>query len=159
MGWRIHENIEGHDISDLMATIKSNRIVIELHVPDFKKVKTFYKKLGFEIVGDEPIGKELGYIVLKLGKTYLNFYGGDNRIYKHSFFNEFPKDTRRGYEIEITVILDNIEKYYKKVYPKIKSAIVQPLIIKRWGKKDFRISDPFGFYIRFTEPVDWVKSK
>lgn len=27
--------------------------------------------------------------------------------------------------------------------------------VELWGKKDFRLSDPFGFYLRFTEPIDW----
>jgi hypothetical protein len=25
----------------------------------------------------------------------------------------------------------------------------------QWGKQDFRVVDPFGFYVRFTEIVDW----
>ena len=33
--------------------------------------------------------------------------------------------------------------------------ISQPLTLKRWNKWDFRVVDPFGFYIRFTELVDW----
>lgn len=44
----------------------------------------------------------------------------------------------------------------------IKNKISNNLIIelhipklKRWGKKDFRVIDPFGFYVRFTELVDW----
>ncbi|MDE1871014.1 MAG: hypothetical protein KGI06_02125 [Candidatus Micrarchaeota archaeon] len=141
-----------------MDTIKSNRVVIELHVPDFKKTKAFYKKLGFEVVSEDPIGKELGYLVMRLGKTFLNFYGGDSRVYKHTFFKEFPKNTRLGYGVEITIILDDIEGYYKSVFPKVKNNVVQPLITKRWGKKDFRLADPFGFYLRFTEPVNWLKS-
>lgn len=137
-------------------TIKKNSLVVELHVPDFKIVKEFYSKLGFKVVSEDIIGKNLGYLVLRLGNTFLNFYGGDKRVYNHEFFRDFPKGTKRGYGVEITVVIDDIKSYYKQVYPKIKKNIVQKLILKRWGKKDFRIEDPFGFYIRFTEPVDWL---
>jgi len=29
--------------------------------------------------------------------------------------------------------------------------------MKPWGKKDFRIIDPFGFYLRISEPSDMSK--
>ncbi len=140
-----------------MKTISSNRLVIELHVPDFKQVEAFYKKLGFKILPQDAITKKhLGYLVAKLGRTYINFYGGDERVYKHEFFNRVSKNTPRGYAVEITIVVDNVKRYYKKIYPKIKNNIVQPLTLKRWNNWDFRVEDPFGFYIRFTEPVDWL---
>lgn len=133
-----------------------NDLFIELHVPNLQQVKDFYGILGFEKASEDPIGKELGYLVMRLGNTQLNFYGGDERIFDHSFFKRFDPTTPHGYGVEITIPIDNIDDYYKKVEPLIKEYIVEPLTLQSWGKKDFRIMDCFGYYIRFTEPMSWL---
>jgi len=75
---------------------------------------------------------------------------------EHAWFKNFPKNTLRGYGVEITVPVENIDKLWEKVKNKLGSKqISQRLETKRWGKKDFRIIDPFGFYIRFTEIINW----
>lgn len=136
-----------------------NNLVLELHVPDLGLARKFYSKLGFEVIDETPVGQDLGYLVIKrkdsLGSTLINFYGGDSRIYNHDFFKDFSKGTKRGYEVEITVPVSDVESFYESVLPEIKENIVQELKMKRWGKKDFRITDPFGFYIRFTELINW----
>lgn len=50
--------------------------------------------------------------------------------------------------MEIVVMVEDVEEYYREV--KSFAHIVEELKNKPWGLKDFRISDPFGFYIRFT---------
>lgn len=140
-----------------------NNLVIELHVPDLEMVKEFYSKLGFKITMDDKLNdKELGYLTMtredKIGNTMLNFYGGDDRVYNQSFFKKFPKDTKRGYATEITITTGSIEKIYKRATEELKDNIVRELKEledheHKW--KDFRIVDPFGFYIRFTELIDW----
>ncbi|HUW72097.1 MAG TPA: hypothetical protein VMV66_02855 [Candidatus Humimicrobiaceae bacterium] len=145
-----------------MEKIKNN-LVIELHVPDLEMVKGFYSKLGFEITLDDKLNeKELGYLTMTrkdpLGNTMLNFYGGDGRVYSQSFFKQFPKDTKRGYATEITITTGDIEKIYKKASRELKDNIARELKeLKDHGHKwkDFRMVDPFGFYIRFTELIDW----
>jgi len=77
-----------------------NNLIIELHVPDLVLVKEFYSKLGFELrVNDAVNEKDLGYVTMLRkdpnGDTLLNFYGGDERVYKHSYFGKFDKDTKR----------------------------------------------------------------
>ncbi len=111
---------------------------------------------------DKPNEKEQGYLTMTrkddTGSTMLNFYGGDERVYAQSFFKQFPKETPRGYEIEITIPTSNIEGLYKQIYPKLKNNIVRELVElgdhgHKW--KDFRMVDPFGFYLRFTDLIDW----
>ena len=141
----------------------TNNLVIELHVPDLNIVKDFYSNLGFEISMNDEIGKkELGYITMtrkdKLGNTMLNFYGGDDRVYDQSYFKRFPKDTKRGYATEITITVADIDEAYKKASENLKDNIVRELKeLEDHGHKwkDFRMVDPFGFYIRFTELIDW----
>lgn len=140
-----------------------NNLIIELHVPDLDIVKDFYSKLGFEIAIDDKLDKkELGYLTMirkdKLGDTMLNFYGGDDRVYNQSFFRQFSKDTKRGYAIEVTITTGDIEEIYKKASKDLKNNIVRELKeLEDHGHKwkDFRMVDPFGFYIRFTELIDW----
>lgn len=146
----------------MKESIKNN-LIIELHVPDLNVVKEFYSKLGFEVTMDDKLSeKESGYLTMTrkdvLGNTMLNFYGGDERVYNQSFFKQFPKETRRGYAIEITVPTSTIDEVYSLVSTNLKEYIVRELKEledhdHRW--KDFRMVDPFGFYLRFTQLIDW----
>jgi predicted lactoylglutathione lyase len=140
-----------------------NNLIIELHVPDLEIVKNFYSKLGFKIsMDDKPNEKNPGYLTMtredKLGNTMLNFYGGDGRVYEQSFFKQFPADTKRGYATEVTMVTDDIEELYKSVRINLKDNIVRELKeLDDHGHvwKDFRMIDPFGFYLRFTELINW----
>lgn len=143
---------------DDIPTINNN-LIIQLHVPDLELAKNFYAYLEFHPIQEEPVSEYLGSLVLRredeIGNTFLNFYGGDHRIHDHSHFGHFPKNTPKGHSVEITIPVSNIDKYYKTVRRYVQNCLVQELVQKRWGGKDFRIIDPFGFYIRFTEPIDW----
>ncbi|MFZ2523323.1 MAG: hypothetical protein WAW92_02965 [Minisyncoccia bacterium] len=140
-----------------------NNILVELHVPNLELVKDFYSKLGFVVAVENALTEtQSGYLTMNrtdnLGTTLLNFYGGDDKVYNQSYFKKFPKDTKRGYAVEITIPVENIEELYKQIETQLKDNIAQPLKEMQdhehiW--KDFRLVDPFGFYIRFTELMDW----
>lgn len=139
-----------------------NNLVLELHIPDFSKAKKFYETLGFKQIMYDPTsggGSDLGYMVLAreddAGRTLLNFYGDKPRVSQHAYFREFPKRTRRGCEVEITIPVADVDKLWNQIKTKLKSSVSQELTLKRWGKKDFRLKDPYGYYVRFTELVDW----
>lgn len=140
-----------------------NNLIIELHVPDFEKVRDFYSKLGFvETMFDEPTEKEQGYLTMTrkdaAGNTMINFYGSDERVYTQSFFKKFPKETPRGFEVGITIPSSNIEELYNQVSNTLKDNItreITELHDHNFKWKDFRMVDPFGFYLRFTELIDW----
>ena len=128
-------------------------ILIELHVPDFEIVKKFYSKLGFKIIWEREPEENKGYLVMKLEQNILCFWGGNESIYKQKYFSQFPKNSSKGYGVEIILMIKNINNYYQKlINSKIK--ISQPLSTKPWGLSDFRIADPNGFYIRITSPHD-----
>lgn len=141
----------------------SNNLILELHIPDFEKARKFYGIFGFENLSYDPAsggGSDLGYMVLKredpIGRTLINFYGDKEKVSKHAHFADFPADTPKGYAVEITIPVSGVEELWNSVNEKLNpSEISQPLTLKRWGKKDFRVVDPFGFYVRFTELVDW----
>lgn len=141
----------------------TNNLIIELHVPDFAKAREFYALFGFVEMRYDPTsggGSDLGYLVLKrvddLGETHLNFYGDNEKVSQHSHFKDFPATTPRGYAVEITIPVSDVTGLWAEVKDKLEpEQIAQPLTLKRWGKQDFRVVDPFGFYVRFTELVDW----
>jgi uncharacterized glyoxalase superfamily protein PhnB len=75
-------------------------------------------------------------------------------VYSHSYFGRFKKTTKCGYGVEIIIPVDRVERFYDSVRKFAK--IIQPLQLKKWGRRDFRILDPFGFYLRITERYEWV---
>lgn len=128
----------------------NNSIQIELHVPDFELVKEFYGKLGFEVVWERKPEEKKGYLVIKRDNNILCFWPGNEYVEKQSYFQNFPSDTKRGYAVEIVIMTKDIDGLYRKAESFCK--IVDELQKQPWGLKDFRIEDPFGFYLRFTEP-------
>jgi len=129
-----------------------NNTLVELHVPDFGVVKDFYSKLGFRIVWERKPEDYKGYLVMEGGGNILCFYCGNEKVYDNLYFKKFPKETKKGYGVEIVIMIKDIEDFYKKV--KEFANVTEKLIIQPWGLKDFRIEDPFGYYLRFTEPHD-----
>lgn len=146
-----------------IVKVIQNNLVVELHVSSFEKARAFYSLFGFEELSYDSTsggGSTLGYLVLKrvdpLGQTLLNFYGDKEEVTQHAHFKNFPHTTPRGYAVEITIPVSDVEDLWNSVKDKIPpSQIAQPLLLKRWGKKDFRVLDPFDFYVRFTELVNW----
>lgn len=125
-----------------------NTVLLELHVPDFEKVKEYYGRLGFEVIRERKAQGKQGYLVLKMQDNILCFWAGNEYVYEQSYFKEFPRNTIRGYGVEIIIMVADVEEYYAKV--KGTTNVIKELGMRSWGLKDFRIVDPFGFYIRVT---------
>lgn len=134
-----------------------NNIQLELHVPDFATVKDFYGKLGFEVVWERQKNDAGDYLVMRHGGTIINFWPGNEQVWEQSYFKRFPKNTKRGYGVEIVYTVDDIKSYYSQV--KEFANIVEELKKQPWGRWDFRFEDPFGYYLRVTEPHDITNPK
>lgn len=107
--------------------------------------------------GLTPPQDQTGYLVMKRSDSILAFFCGNEEVYNHSYFRKFPKGTPRGYATELAIYIPDIglDEYYQQVTQKIgKENIVQPLMLKPWGSKDFRLVDPFGFYLCIREPTN-----
>lgn len=130
-------------------------VFLELHVPDFDLVRGFYGKLWFVEQWSEK--KNGGYLVMRKGSSVLNFYGGTTHVSKHSHFWQFDPDTPRGYGVEIILLVESIDGYYQQIVHDVPDAIVAELKLKPWWRKDFRIVDPFGYYIRISELYNWIE--
>ena len=129
-----------------------NNVLLELHVPDFNKVKEYYGKLGFEVAWERKTEGFKGYMILKLEDNILCFWAGNEHVYEQTYFKRFQKDTKRGYGVEIVIMVENIDEYYLKV--KDYANVVEELVLQPWGLKDFRTEDPYGYYLRFTSRHD-----
>lgn len=129
-----------------------NFLQIELHVPDFKPVKSYYGLLGFKVVWERVPEEEKGYLVLEMDGTILCFWSGNHNVYEQPHFKHFPKDTPRGYGVELIIMVNDIVDYYERLKNEIN--VVEPLTKQPWGLYDFRATDPFGYYLRFTSKHD-----
>lgn len=134
-----------------------NRTLVELHVPDFVPVRRFYTSMGFDVVWERPPAQKKGYLVLAMAGNILCFWAGNEYVYEHSYFRNFPRSTPRGYGTEIMLTVPDVKDYYDR-FPH-KSHIVAPLERRAWGASDFRVVDPAGFYLRITEPHDILDSR
>ncbi len=126
----------------------SNNLQLELHVPDFKPVKDYYSKLGFDVVWERKPEADKRYLVIQRDGTILCFWSGTNAVYDQTYFKRFPKETMKGYGVEVVIMVDDIDSYYQEV--KDIANVIEPLVLRPWGSKDFRTADPFGYYLRFT---------
>lgn len=139
-----------------MAKPAPNLIQLELHVPDFNVALDFYGKLGFEVAWKRHKGDAGDYLVMNRQGTIINFWPGNDHVWDQSYFKSFPKDTKRGYGVEIVYTVEDIDSYYEAV--KEFAKVVEPLEMKPWRLKDFRLEDPFGFYLRISEPHNILDS-
>lgn len=121
-------------------------------MPDFDVTKDFYTKLGFEVIWIRQKGDVDDYLVMERDGTILNFWPGNETVWEQPYFKTFPKDTKRGYGVEIVYTVTDISNYCANV--KDFATIVEELHEQPWGLSDFRFEDPFGFYFRVTEPHD-----
>lgn len=134
-----------------------NHTLVELHVANFEPIKDYYTKLGFDVVWERKPEGFKGYLVMRMNQNTICFWAGNEEVFKHPYFKQFPKDSKRGYGVELVIMVDDIEKYYEQV--KEFANVVEPLTLKPWGLKDFRAVDPAGYYLRFTTEHDISDSK
>jgi len=129
---------------------------VELHVPDFAPAREFYGRLGFIAVRDEPDRGAGGYLVMRRGRSVLRFWPGSDRLQSHPYFGGFPPGSRRGYGVEIVVVVEDLDALYARA--RAFAAVLEPLRQRPWGLRDFRLADPFGYYLRITEPHDVTRT-
>jgi lactoylglutathione lyase len=126
--------------------------LVELHVPDLALAKRFYGRLGFRVARHESPIDDDGYLVLRRDEAILCFWGGTPAVRRHPYFGRFPRTAKRGYGVEIIVPVANVRRVYGLA--RRARCVVEELRLRPWGARDFRIEDPFGFYVRITEKHD-----
>lgn len=139
-----------------MTTARHTDVLVELHVPDLALARCFYRRFGFRVAREESPRQGAGYLVLRRASSILCFWGGRPEVRDHSYFRRFRRVRKRGYAIEIVVPVRGIDRAYATA--RAAGCVVEELRDRPWGARDFRIEDPFGFYVRFTEPYDALRA-
>lgn len=124
-------------------------IEVELHVHDFAIAEDFYGALGFRRTRHDSSEGHGSYLVLRLGDAALRFWPGTPTMV-NSFFAHFPAGTRPGFGVELVIKVPDLDATYRAA--ERLGAVVAPMTLRPWGLRDFRAADPFGYYLRFTEP-------
>jgi len=92
---------------------------------------------------------------MKRKESVLCFFCGNVQVSDHPYFKKFDPNTKRGFGVEFSIPVDDIDEYWQDVSRQIDlKHVMQPLRLQPWGIKDFRIEDPFGYYFRVNEPTD-----
>lgn len=126
----------------------SNNTLVELHVEDFEPIRSYYTALGFTVAWEHPASGFDGYLVMQMEGNILCFWAGNQEVYNQPHFKQFPKDTPRGYGVEVVICIADVQQYYERV--KNAANVVEPITKQPWGLYDFRAVDPAGYYLRFT---------
>ena len=119
---------------------------LEVFVDDMEASIAFYTQvLAFELVRHEPgdyASLRLGGVVLGIGPVAkLPEDGG--------YFGRDIAMLRRGLGVEIVLEVDDLDGWHERVASS-NHPILEPLQERPWGLRDFRISDPDGYYLRVT---------
>ncbi|MFK0165655.1 VOC family protein [Rhizobium sp. NPDC090279] len=116
---------------------------LELFVTDFQRSIEFYRRvLNFQVVGE--VGRE--YTMLMNGEATISINTQNALEPDHPL--RAGNGERLGLGLEVVLSIPDIESFYQST--KAHGHPVSELVLQPWGLRDFRITDPDGYYIRVT---------
>jgi lactoylglutathione lyase len=119
---------------------------LELFALDMEASIAFYTRvLAFELVRHEPGD----YASLRLGGLDLGIGPVAKLPEEGGYFSRDIATLRRGLGVEIVLEVGDVEGCHERVADS-GHPILEPLRERPWGLRDFRISDPDGYYLRVT---------
>jgi catechol 2,3-dioxygenase-like lactoylglutathione lyase family enzyme len=123
----------------------TEQLVTEIVVRDIQRSTKFYRELGFEVLRDDGDFVELTWEDHQLYIAELSAYREiDNDDTELPEPPKFPL-------ANIRVMVPNVDDYWKLI-KKMGVQIVIPIADRYYGLRDFIISDPDGFGVRFATP-------
>ena len=119
---------------------------IELFVADLGGSIRFYEDvLGFTVERRDP-----GYASLRLGDAVLGL-GPIGKLPPDApppGFTQARLAGDRGAGVEIVIEVDDLDAALERAG----DHVAEPLQLRPWGLRDFRLADPDGYYLRVTTP-------
>ncbi|MFN0102191.1 MAG: glyoxalase superfamily protein [Bryobacteraceae bacterium] len=113
---------------------KLSRIAPEIPVTDLRESVEYYEqKLGFQLVMEFPGGN---YAIVERDEIAIHLFQDDTRSHSPAGVHIFTNQ------------LDDLQAELQRRGAKL----TQDVLLKPWGNRDFRVSDPSGNEIKFTEP-------
>jgi lactoylglutathione lyase len=119
---------------------------LELFALDMEAAVAFYTRvLSFELARHEPGD----YASLRLGGVVLGIGPVAKLPEEGGYFGREIATLRRGLGVEIVIEVEDVEGWHERVADS-GHPILEPLQERPWGLRDFRVSDPDGYYLRIT---------
>ena len=123
----------------------TEQLVTEIVVRDIKRSTKFYRDLGFKVFRD--------------GGDFVELTWEDHQLYiaELSAYHEINSDDVALPEphkfplANIRIMVPNVDNYWKMAR-ETGAKIVIPIADRYYGLRDFIISDPDGFGVRFASP-------
>lgn len=128
---------------------RDGTVFVELYVEEpAYYVRIFRDVLGFEVARDEGDFVELRS---RHSTVFLNAFGEPEAGHP---FEHYRAERRRGVGVEIGVEIE--EERLARVWAearRLEGCTVSDIVQQDWGKTDFRIVTPHGYYLRITTPA------
>lgn len=123
----------------------TEQLVTEIVVRDIQRSTKFYRELGFKVLRDAGDFVEL---------TWENhqLYVAELSAYREIASDDVKLPERSKFPLaNIRIVVPNVDDYWKLVR-EMGAQIVIPIADRYYGLRDFIISDPDGFGVRFATP-------
>ncbi len=121
----------------------TEQLVTEIVVRDIKRSTKFYRELGFKVPREAGDFVELSWENHQLYIAELSAY---HEIDSDDL--ELPEPPKFPLA-NIRIMVPNVDDYWKLV-KELRAQIVIPIADRYYGLRDFIISDPDGFGVRFA---------
>ena len=120
---------------------------VEIFVSNFERSRAFYESLGFAVVRHWE-----DWAMLALGDNVLDLQGDTHAVAGPHYFTPEISRFPRGTGVEIAIEVEDVDGLYERAR-RLGVDIVKPIQDRPWDARDFRISDPDGYFLRFTTPL------
>jgi catechol 2,3-dioxygenase-like lactoylglutathione lyase family enzyme len=108
--------------------------VVELVVSDLASAVPFYVALGFTVQR-----RTAGFAVMTWDEVFV-------------FLAEDPAAPTAPRWVNLRITVPNVDRIWAQVQ-RLRLPIVSPVGDRSYGLRDFTVRDPFGFEVRFAQPL------
>ena len=135
-----------HNMMPSRYVDSTEQLVTEIVVRDIKESTRFYRDLGFRVVRDAGDFVELSWedhlLFIAEISAYHEIDGENIKLPEQS---SFPLANLR-------IMVPNVDAYWRRI-KEMGAQIIIPVADRYYGLRDFIVTDPDGFGVRFASPL------